>query len=411
MTTVQEPLAGPNLSSPFFPFKSHISDLKSPAVSSPLDTRPDHPRGMIPNGDEPEPAASPRPSADRCRFTFSDGRQCGMHRASFCVHHASKRASPDGAEGAPQPALQDTEIEPFCADLTTATAINAALAQVFRLLAQGRIARQNAVAFGYLAQLLLQTLPGVRGEFVSAFGHSAWNANLKMRSASSARSLSNQGTSEQVAPPSDETIPANAIHTFQPPPARSVPAQGTPVQIEAIEATPAPTTPASPPMPPEVRATAVASRPLASASASLEAKNPAVPDAQSIPQDRPPEIRISAAASGAPPLNHAKRRANIAQDAPVLPALRKPAIQPLSSSGQAAKTTNQLGSVSPPPAPSAAPGHRTDPYAPASWSRRSRPDPFPKRSRDKFERMARTLSSFGLRHWHHLQHSKSFFLE
>jgi hypothetical protein len=71
------------------------------------------------------------------------------------------------------------ELEALAADLTTATGVNRALGQVFRLLAQNRITRKNAVAFGYIAQLLLQTVPGVRAEAVSAFGHKAWASHLQ----------------------------------------------------------------------------------------------------------------------------------------------------------------------------------------------------------------------------------------
>ena len=48
---------------------------------------------------------------------------------------------------------------------STATDLNHALGQVFRSLAQDRIPPRNAAALGYLAQLLLQTLPGVKSEF------------------------------------------------------------------------------------------------------------------------------------------------------------------------------------------------------------------------------------------------------
>lgn len=55
---------------------------------------------------------------------------------------------------------------------------------LFRLLAlpkmaQGRIAQKRDVAFGYLAQLLLQTVPGVRAQYVAAFGYRPWEQKLK----------------------------------------------------------------------------------------------------------------------------------------------------------------------------------------------------------------------------------------
>jgi hypothetical protein len=46
-------------------------------------------------------------------------------------------------------------------------------------MAQGRISQKQAVAFGYLSQLLLQTVPGIRSEFVSAYGYHPWEQRLK----------------------------------------------------------------------------------------------------------------------------------------------------------------------------------------------------------------------------------------
>jgi hypothetical protein len=142
------------------------------------------------------------PDASRCQFTFSDGRQCRMQRSQLCAHHASKASIRSGSTSRPpakvypqdelspvnkvsvnEGTLSDATDSPgcdslqaLCGDLTTATNINRALAQVFLLLAQGRIAQKQAVAFGYLSQLLLQTVPGIRSEFVSAFG---WHSRLR----------------------------------------------------------------------------------------------------------------------------------------------------------------------------------------------------------------------------------------
>jgi len=161
------------------------------------------------NEDHNKSSANPRSArtSPRCEFTFSDGRQCRHpakvypsaanvyqqdelrggdkvelspvkkvrnQRASLCIHHARRRRTP-GDEVAP-----DAGLEALCGDLTTATNINRALTQVFLLLAQGRIPQKHAVAFGYLSQLLLQTIPGIRSEFVSAFGYRQWEAKLKI---------------------------------------------------------------------------------------------------------------------------------------------------------------------------------------------------------------------------------------
>jgi hypothetical protein len=161
MTTVQEPPNGH--SSPSF-FKSVISRLK-----------PQHDSDALAN----EPSDKLKP--DRCQFTFSDGRQCRMQSAQLCTHHASKQEPDPGAKGAPDHALEVPELEELCGDLTTATNINRALAQTFLLLAQGRISRRDAVAFGYLSQLLLQTLPAIRREFIDAFGSSVYDAKLRSK--------------------------------------------------------------------------------------------------------------------------------------------------------------------------------------------------------------------------------------
>lgn len=113
---------------------------------------------------------------DRCQFTFSDGRQCTMARSgihpSMCPFHAERE---EQLFGSPAPggnvvgaAFDLPELYSACRDLTTATGVNRALAQVFRLLAQRRISRQEAATFGHLAQLLLRTISLAHAESVSA---------------------------------------------------------------------------------------------------------------------------------------------------------------------------------------------------------------------------------------------------
>ena len=175
MNTVQEPPNGHN--SPSF-FQSVLSKLTPQPGSDAL-------------ANEPSDKLKP----DRCQFTFSDGRQC-RHPAkvypqdelspvkkvpSLCTHHAAKPSIRSGSASRENGVNEGSlpSLEALCGDLTTATNINRALAQVFLLMAQGRIAQKQAVAFGYLAQLLLQTVPGIRSEFVSAFGYQPWETKLK----------------------------------------------------------------------------------------------------------------------------------------------------------------------------------------------------------------------------------------
>jgi Fe-S-cluster containining protein len=141
---------------PFFienPGESHLRDELSPV-----------------NRVEPARETSPEPLPDRCQFFFSDGRQCRMPRSeihpSLCRFHAERE---DQLFGDPAPggnvvgaALDLPELHSACRDLTTTTGVNRALAQVFRLLAQRRISRQEAATFGHLAQLLLRSISAMR---------------------------------------------------------------------------------------------------------------------------------------------------------------------------------------------------------------------------------------------------------
>ena len=102
------------------------------------------------------------------------------HHPDFCLFHAARQEEIFALLPEREFALAP-ELEALAADLTTATGVNRALGQVFRLLAKNHITRKDAVAFGYIAQLLLQTVPGVRAEAISAFGHKAWQENLKVR--------------------------------------------------------------------------------------------------------------------------------------------------------------------------------------------------------------------------------------
>jgi hypothetical protein len=71
------------------------------------------------------------------------------------------------------------ELAPLSGEFRTATDVNHALGRLFTLLAENRIPRRNAVALGYLAQLLLQTLPAVREELTDCLGYEAWEETLQ----------------------------------------------------------------------------------------------------------------------------------------------------------------------------------------------------------------------------------------
>jgi hypothetical protein len=166
MTTVKEP---PNGSKSASFFRSVVSKLKSPVASVSSGAQQPTPSPLKSHiSDLPSPE-----NASRCEFTFSDGRQCRSQRASVCAQHAKQKRGGKGA------ALKAPELEALCSDLTTATDINRALAQTFLLMAQGRISRKDAVASGYLSQLLLQSVSEVRAEYVAANGYRQWENKLK----------------------------------------------------------------------------------------------------------------------------------------------------------------------------------------------------------------------------------------
>jgi hypothetical protein len=93
--------------------------------------------------------------------------------SSLCVFHARQE----------QQILEADRVAAELANLTgefrTATDLNHALGKLFALLAAQRIPVRNAVALGYLAQLILQTLSSVKWEAERAQGLDAWERMLR----------------------------------------------------------------------------------------------------------------------------------------------------------------------------------------------------------------------------------------
>jgi hypothetical protein len=120
------------------------------------------------------PETTPLP--ERCQFMFSDGRQCTMARSeihpSLCTFHSEREdqlfGTPSSRGSVVGAGFDLPELYSACHDLTTAAGVNRALAQVFRLLAQRRISRQEAATFGHLAQLLLRSISLARTETVAS---------------------------------------------------------------------------------------------------------------------------------------------------------------------------------------------------------------------------------------------------
>ncbi len=161
MTTAQETSNGHRVSPPPSDDATGIADL---SAATPV------------NKVHRERGISSEPLPPRCQFTFSDGRQCTMARSdihpSMCPFHAEREeqlfGSPSPGGNVVGAAFDLPELHSACRDLTTAAGVNRALAQVFRLLAQRRISRQEAATFGHLAQLLLRTITLARAESVAA---------------------------------------------------------------------------------------------------------------------------------------------------------------------------------------------------------------------------------------------------
>jgi hypothetical protein len=142
---------------------------------------------------------------------FSDGRQCTMARSdihpSLCTYHSDREDQlfGDPAGSFVTRKLDFPELYSASNDLTTAAGVNRALAQVFRLLAQRRISRQEAATFGHLAQLLLRTISLMRSsdegysqrEPVSAGRSSEIEPELSAASPGETRSL----PQHQLSPP------------------------------------------------------------------------------------------------------------------------------------------------------------------------------------------------------------------
>lgn len=110
------------------------------------------------------------PEARRCVYRFADGRRCRMRRwgAELCFHHDPAAAERRKNRGRGLSRL----------GLMTATEVHELLARTLRRLEAGEISPGEAYARGYLAQLLLGNLKGVREEFETA--RTAWDGHVEM---------------------------------------------------------------------------------------------------------------------------------------------------------------------------------------------------------------------------------------
>ena len=367
---------------------------------------------------------------DRCHFTFSDGRRCRNQQAQFCLHHAAKQKRSAGAEDAPNaaleaPVLDAPELVALCADLTTAANINRALSQVFLLTAQGRISPKQAVAFGYLTQLLLQTVPGIRSEFISVHGYQAWQTHLRSKIVPLLPAPAPLPESP-ASPPQPASAPATTPVTHKEilgPPAPPSPdytsifhrsldlldrkydttpeglreANALMLELELLNPKPAAVMKKevqTPPVPslPNVPATLKTALPELPSAPTQRA----TPEPASCSSGRPAEVSLSGE-GGRPE----------AFSALPIAAASKPAggfvAPPCPRKGDPRRVSTRPESEIPPPrrkqqapTPTNRTAHSADWYAPASWSG-PRPDPFPSRQKKQKRKLA-TMSDRRLQH-------------
>jgi len=101
-------------------------------------------------------------SEHRCVYQFADGRRCRMLRTSghnsLCAFHAREE----------QQLLETEKLAAEFASLSgkyvTALDVNHVLGKVFDAFAHKQITSRTANTFGYLGQLLLQSVPQVQRE-------------------------------------------------------------------------------------------------------------------------------------------------------------------------------------------------------------------------------------------------------
>jgi hypothetical protein len=101
--------------------------------------------------------------SNQCQHISPRGQHCRMLRAvdeSFCPYHLRQTLASQ-----PDPEALAAELLESTGNLNTADRVNALLANVVKQLARQRIDRRDALAIGYLAQLLLNTVPGVQKEY------------------------------------------------------------------------------------------------------------------------------------------------------------------------------------------------------------------------------------------------------
>lgn len=179
--------------------------------------------------------ANASPDAGRCEFARSDGRRCQMLLAadhpSLCLFHAQQlRQLQKYASMPPRPDFS-RELTSLSGNLTTANDVNQVLRKLFLLYAQGRIERKDAMALAYIAQLILQTIPGVKKEMNLLLNHEFWRDSIE---ASLGLAATNPDTNEdENNDENEDDEPAEVINTEDAPAESAQENQASPASLSA----------------------------------------------------------------------------------------------------------------------------------------------------------------------------------
>jgi hypothetical protein len=119
---------------------------------------------------------------DLCTHIRADGKRCALPRAanhdSLCLHHLRLADDYAPAQDPGADALVARKLGSLT-DLKTRTAVNDALAKLFTLRARKLISARDTAILAYIAQLLLQTLPGVQHEYTQVHEFGGWDLILR----------------------------------------------------------------------------------------------------------------------------------------------------------------------------------------------------------------------------------------
>ena len=153
---------------------------------------------------------SPEPeNPNQCCHLSPRGQRCRMLRApdddSLCSYHRRLAVASQ-----PDPEALAAELLDSTGNLNTADRVNALLANTVKQLARKRIDRQDALAIGYLAQLLLNTVPGVQKEYQVIRATQAKQAFRKSLAESRAHLRPRQPAVEPATEPSPSVLPSDS---------------------------------------------------------------------------------------------------------------------------------------------------------------------------------------------------------